>query len=167
MFEMVDPLPGAFRLKMPRFVIAWSIIDLVMTALRTLELPFIIAALFLIGRHQFSADPSLIAGWKLVLWLEFSIVTAISVTGLAGNICMLCRRNFAQYICLLSALFTLVSYGFLVWQTLILFNRSSVPFFCIAIIAVTLIIMLRTALLVFNLLSIFKARSFFKERDGY
>ena len=50
MFEMVDPLPGALRLKMPRFVIAWSIVDLVLCSLRALELPFLIAALILMER---------------------------------------------------------------------------------------------------------------------
>ena len=167
MFEMVDPLPGAFRLKMPGFVVAWSIIDLVMTALRTLELPFIIAGLFLIDRYQPAADPVSAAGIRLALWLGFAIVIAISAAGLAGNICMLCRRNFAQYLCLSAAFFTLAGYGILVWQTFIFFSSSPVPVFIISIIAVTLFIMLRSALLVFNFLSIFKARSFFKERDGY
>lgn len=167
MFEMVDPLPGALRLKMPRFVIAWSIVDLVMSALRALELPFIVAALCLIGRHATAQNAEFISSCRLILWLEFAMVTAVAVTGLAGNISMLCRRNFAQYLCMLSSFFTAVSYGVLVWQTLLFFNKSAVFTFCIAIIGVTLFIMLRVALLVFNLLSIFKARLFFRERDGY
>lgn len=167
MFEMVDPLPGALKLKMPGFVVAWSIVDLVMCALRTLELPFIVAALFLIGRHETAQNAALISGYRLALWLEFSMVIAIALTGLTGNIAMLCRRNWSQYFCFLSAFLTLVSYGILIWQVCICFKASSLFSLSMAIIGVTLFIMLRTALLVFDLISICKARLFFRERDGY
>ena len=167
MFEMVDPLPGALKLKRPRFVIAWSIVDLVMSALRTLELPFVIAALFLLGRCETPQNELCISGCRLILWLEFSSVIAIGLAGLTGNIAMLCRRRWAQYVCFISSVLTLASFGILVWQALIFFKGSSILVFSIAIIAVTVFIMIRTALLVFNLLSLFKARLFFRERDGY
>ena len=167
MFEMVDPLPGALRLKMPRFVTAWTIVDLVMCSLRTLELPFIVAALFLLGRCEAPQNELCITGCRLILWLEFSSVLAIALTGLTGNIAMLCRRHWAQYFCFFCALLTLVNFGIMVWQTLICFKGSPTLTFSIAVIAVTLVIMLRTALLVFNLLSLVRARLFFKERDGY
>ena len=35
MYDMIDPLPGAFRLKMPSFTVAWSVVDLVMEVRRT------------------------------------------------------------------------------------------------------------------------------------
>ena len=166
MFEMVDPLPGALRLKMPRFVIAWSIVDLVLCSLRAVELPFLIALLFLLdcdcGKCAIHTGK-----YHLILWLEIASVIAIALTGITGNIAMLCRRNWAQYFCFGSALLTLCSYGVLVWQTLLFFRGGSPLAFIITMIAVTLFIMIRMALLVFDLLSIFKARLFFLERDGY
>ena len=167
MFEMVDPLPGALRLKMPGFIIAWRIVDLVLCALRTLELPFIILLLFLLDDVRDSREALFVADSRLVLWLEFGFVIAISAVGLTGNIAMLCRRNWSQYFCFASALITLVNFGIFVWQTMLLFGSEPPEILCFAIIAVTLFIMLRTAFLVFDLISIFKARSFFKERDGY
>lgn len=167
MFEMVDPLPGALKLKMPGFVIAWSIVDLVMCALRTLEIPFVIAALFLIGRFEETQSAVYVSGCRLILWLEFSTVIAISLMGLTGNIAMLCRRHWAMYFCWIASFLTLISYGVLVWQVMIFFNKATFAVFSMAIIAVTVLIMLRIALLVFNILSIFRARLFFRERDGY
>ena len=170
MFEMVDPLPGALRLKMPRFVIAWSIVDLVLCSLRALELPFLIAALILMESCGCSAPDKCIVtrgGLSLILWLELGSACAVAVTGLAGNIGMLCRRHWSLYFCFAALLFTLASYGIMVWQTLLCFKGSATLVFVIAIIAVLLFIMLRTALLVFNTISLFKAKHFFKERDGY
>ena len=167
MFEMVDPLPGALRLKMPGFVIAWRIVDLVLCALRTLELPFIILLLVLLGDVQNSRQALFVADCRLVLWLEFGFATAISAVGLTGNIAMLCRRNWSQYFCFVSALITLVNFGIAVWQTMLLCRTGSPELLCFAIIAITLFIMLRTAFLVFDLIALFKARRFFKERDGY
>ena len=85
MFEMVDPFPGALRLKMPRFVIAWSIVDLVLCSLRALELPFLIAALILMERCGCAApDKCPVAhGLSLILWLELASAGAVAVTGLA------------------------------------------------------------------------------------
>lgn len=167
MYEMVDPLPGALKLPMPQFVTAWSIVDLVMVALRTLELPFIVAALLLIGRCQNEQNAALIADGRLILWLEFGMVSAIALLGLTGNIAMLCRRHWALWFTLGSHIVTLVSYGILVWQALIFFKGLSVLAFSVAIISVTIFIMLRSALLVFNFIGFFKAKAFFRERDGY
>ena len=169
MFEMVDPLPGALRLKMPRFVIAWSIVDLVLCSLRALELPFLIAALILMERCGCAAPDKcpVTHSLSLILWLEVASAGAVAVTGLAGNIGMLCRRRWALYFCSVTLLLTLASYGIMMWQTL-LCAKGSEPFvFVIALIAALLFIMLRMALLVFNTISLFKARHFFKERDGY
>ena len=166
MFEMVDPLPGALRLKMPRFVIAWSIVDLVLCSLRAVELPFLIALLFLLdcdcGKCFLHTGK-----YHLILWLEIASVIAIALTGITGNIAMLCRRNWAQYFCFASAVLTLLSYGVLVWQTLLFFKGGPPLVFIITMIAVTIFIMIRIALQVFDLISIFKARHFFLERDGY
>ena len=167
MYDMVDPLPGALKLPMPKFVTAWTIVDLVMVALRTLELPFIVAALFLIGYCQNEQNVSFIAGCRLILWLEFGMTAAIALFGLTGNIAMLCHRHWALWFTLVSHLITLASYGILVWQTLIFFKGFQLLAFTIAIISVTLFIMLRSALLVFNVISFFKAKAFFRERDGY
>ena len=62
---------------------------------------------------------------------------------------------------------TLLSYGVLVWQTLLFFKGGALLAFIITMIAVTIFIMIRIALQVFDLISIFKARHFFLERDGY
>ena len=167
MYEMVDPLPGALKLPMPQFVTAWSIVDLVMVSLRTLELPFIAAALLLIGSCQNEQNISVIAGCRLILWLELGMASAIAVLGLTGNIAMLCRRHWALWFTLGSHFVTLVSYGILVWQALIFFKGFSPLAFAVAIISVALFIMLRSALLVFNFISFFKAKAFYRERDGY
>ena len=169
MFEMVDPLPGALRLKMPRFVVAWSIVDLVLCSLRTLEIPFLVAALILVESCNCSAPDKCVVshGLSLILWLELGSVCAIGATGLPGNIGMLCRRNWAQYFCFGSIVFTLASYGIMVWQTLVYAGKFTALYFAIAVIGALLLIMLRTALLVFNIISVLKARQFFKERDGF
>ena len=167
MHDMVDPLPGALKLPMPQFVTAWSIVDLVMVSLRTLEIPFIVAALLLIGRCQTDQNAVCTAGVRLALWLEFGMVSAITLLGMTGNIAMLCRRHWALWFSLGSHLVTLVSYGILVWQAVILSKGFERLAFIIAIIAVTLFIMLRCALLVFNFIAFFKAKAFFRERDGY
>ena len=167
MFEMVDPLPGALKLKMPRFVIAWTIVDLVMCSLRTLELPFVVTALFLLNCHDPDIGPARLASLRLIFWLELGSVLAIVLSGLPGNIAMLCRRRCAQYFGLICSFMTLVSYGIVVWQMLIFLGPCSFFALSMGVIAVTLFIMMRIALLVFNLLSLFRARLFFKERDGY
>ena len=167
MYDMVDPLPGALKLPMPQFVTAWSIVDLVMVSLRALEIPFIVAALFLIGRCQTDQNAACIAGIRLVLWLEFGMASAITLLGMTGNISMLCHRHWALWFSLGSHIVTLASYGILVWQALIIFKGFELLPFTIAIISVTLFIMFRCALLVFNFIAFFKAKAFFRERDGY
>ena len=167
MYEMVDPLPGALKLPMPQFVIAWSIVDLVMASVRTFELPFIAAALLFIGQYQTDQNLAFIAACRLILWLELGMAAAIGVLGLTGNIAMLCRRHWALWFTLASHAATLVSYGVLVWQAVMFFKGYSPLAFTVAIISVSLFIMLRSALLVFNVISFFKAKAFFRERDGY
>ena len=167
MYEMVDPLPGALKLPMPQFVTAWSIVDLVMVALRTMELPFIAAALLLIGSLQNEQNIAFIAGCRLILWLELGIASAIALLGLTGNIAMLCRRHWALWFTLGSHIVTFVSYGIFIWQVLIFFKGFTPLAFVVAIISASLFVMLRSALLVFNCIGFFKAKAFFRERDGY
>jgi ABC-type phosphate/phosphonate transport system permease subunit len=118
----------------------------------------------------FGSIPSVLLGCLVVQALGasmFNLIIAIALTGITGNIAMLCRRNWAQYFCFASAVLTLLSYGVLVWQTLLFFKGGPPLVFIITMIAVTIFIMIRIALQVFDLISIFKARHFFLERDGY
>ena len=165
MYDMIDPLPGAFRLKMPSFTVAWTVVDLVMVSLRALELPFLLAALLLL---DVAHEPANVRNrLYLIIALELASVILIGVSGLIGNISLLCRRHWSLGFCLASALFTLLSYGILVWQAVLCNFTGSAMVLCWIIIGVTLFIMFRTALLVFNLISLWKAVKFFRERDGY
>lgn len=167
MFEMVDPLPGALKLRMSKFVIGWSIVDLVMTALRTLELPFILAAFFLLGRFATPENGALLDNVRLILYLEAALVSALSLTGLMGNIGLLCRRHWALWCCLLSNILTIAGYALLVYQALLVGKFTSLLTFSIIMASVTLFILFRCALVVFNFIHFFKAKAFFRERDGY
>ena len=167
MFEMVDPLPGALKLRMSKFVIGWSIVDLVMTGLRTLELPFIIAAFFLLDRFTTPENGALIAHIRQALWVELLLVCVLSFTGLMGNIGLLCRRHRALYYCFFSNALTMAGYVILLWQALLIGQTTSLLTFCILLAAAVLVILCRCALMVFNFILYFKAKAFFKERDGY
>ena len=167
MFEMVDPLPGALKLRMSKFGVGWSIVDLVMTSLRTLELPFIIAAFLLIGRWATPENGALIANVRLVLLEELLLVCALSLTGLLGNIGLLCRRRWALWSCLYCNILTVAGYALLVWQAILIGKFTSLLTFCIIMAAVALVILCRCALMVFNVILFFKAKAFFRERDGY
>lgn len=160
MYDMIDPLPGALKLKMPGFSVAWTIVDLVMVSLRTLELPFIIAFLVFSGAGGNRA-------LQYVLFAELICVLLISFAGLTGNIAMLCRRHWALRFCIASSLFTLFSYIVMIWQLMMLYHGRSLVLLCSMIIGAVMFIMFRSALLVFNIISIVKAARFFKERDGY
>ena len=165
MYDMIDPLPGAFRLKMPSFTVAWTVVDLVMVSLRVLELPFLLAALLLLDvAHE---PVSVRNRLYLIIALELASVVLIGVSGLIGNIALLCRRHWSLWFCLVSSLFTLLSYGILIWQAVLCNFTGSAMILCWIIIGVTLFIMFRTGLLVFNLISLWKAVKFFRERDGY
>ncbi|MBR2373146.1 MAG: hypothetical protein IKA87_02840 [Lentisphaeria bacterium] len=160
MYDMIDPLPGALKLKMPNFTVAWTIVDLVMVALRTLELPFIVFFLIFVGKSGNAAFM-----WALIA--ELISVVLIAAAGLTGNIAMLCRRRWAVGICAVSAFFTFLSYAVLVWQLLVVYRSTSLLVLCCVIAGAAIFIMLRTALLVFNVISLVKARAFFRERDGF
>ena len=165
MYDMIDPLPGAFRLKMPSFTVAWSIVDLVMVSLRMLELPFLLAALLLL---DVANEPATVRNrLYLIIALELASVVLIGVSGLIGNIALLCRRHWSLWFCLTSSFFTLLSYGILIWQAVLCNFTGSAMVLCWIIIGVTLFIMFRTALLVINLISLWKAAKFFRERDGF
>jgi len=165
MYDMIDPLPGAFRLKMPSFTVAWSIVDLVMVSLRLLELPFLLAALLLL---DVANEPATVRNrLYLIIALELASVVLIGVSGLIGNIALLCRRHWSLWFCLGSSFFTLLSYGILIWQAVLCNFTGSAMVLCWIIIGVTLFIMFRTALLVINLISLWKAARFFRERDGF
>ena len=165
MYDMIDPLPGAFRLKMPSFTVAWTVVDLVMVSLRALELPFLLAALLLL---DVAHEPANVRNrLYLIIALELASVILIGVSGLIGNIALLCRRHWSLGFCLASSLFTLLSYGILVWQAVLCNFTGSAMVLCWIIIGVTLFIMFRTALLIFDLISLWKAVKFFRERDGY
>lgn len=167
MFEMVDPLPGALKLRMSKFVIGWSIVDLVMAGLRTLELPFIIAAFFLFDRFTTPENAALLAHIRLALLVELVLVCFLSFTGLMGNIALLCRRHWALPYCFFSNALTMAGYGILVWQALLIGKTTSLLTFCILLASAVLIVLCRCALMVFNFILYFKAKAFFKERDGY
>ena len=165
MYDMIDPLPGAFRLKMPSFTVAWTVVDLVMVSLRVLEVPFLLASLLLL---DVAHEPANVRNrLYLIIALELASVILIGVSGLIGNISLLCRRHWSLWFCLVSAFFTLLSYGILVWQAVLCNFTGSAMVLCWIVIGVTLFIMFRTALLVFNLISLWKAAKFFRERDGY
>ena len=165
MYDMIDPLPGAFRLKMPSFTVAWTVVDLVMVSLRVLEVPFLLASLLLL---DVAHEPANVRNrLYLIIALELASVVLIGVSGLIGNIALLCRRHWSLWFCLASCLFTLLSYGILVWQAVLCNFTGSAMVLCWIIIGVTLFIMFRTALLVFDLISLWKAAKFFRERDGY
>ena len=163
MYDMIDPLPGALRLKMPSFTVAWTIVDVVMVSLRALEFPFLLAALLLLEMEPAAMRSRLI----LVIALELATVVLIAVFGLIGDIALLCRRHWSLWFCFTSVIFTLLSYGILIWQSVLLYSGRSAMVLSCLIIGVTLFIMLRTALLVFNVISLCKAVGFFRERDGY
>ena len=165
MYDMIDPLPGAFRLKMPSFTVAWTVVDLVMVSLRMLELPFLLAALLLL---DVANEPAAVRNrLYLIIALELASVVLIGVSGLIGNIALLCRRHWSLWFCLASSFFTLLSYGILVWQAVLCSFTGSAMILCWIIIGVTLFIMFRTALLIINLISLWKAARFFRERDGF
>ena len=166
MYDMVDPLPGALRLRMPGFVTAWSIVDLVMTSLRTLELPFITAALLLMGSCMKECS-FCTSGLRLALYLELGFASAITFFGLMGNSAMICRRHWSLGFSLISHLLTLASFGILVWQAVMICRGLSQMTLAIVLVSVSLFILLRTALLVFNFIAFFKAKAFFLERDGF